>query len=405
MVNPTSYNNIKHLGFELHNNAPSDFASNNNKHNKIITDFNTEGERVKLKLKNNLDNYTLLDPEEIKRFSSQKEESIINKNRYVKNIHSFKKLEKEISDLQYVELKINPLQSHSLRDFFSEVKISIICGKHDYLDVYKNIFSKYMDYVNDLRSTISILSQYTKSGSKSEYMNVQFSSFKEKLIEIKRKYENIDHGKCFFCSDLLFQYKENGSYLRKINDYSISYINKSQVNDAIITMEKSLKGIKGIKITKNEKSSGENQDIDITFVGSIDFSDINKFIESIDDSVSTVDGILSDSDLKEKREKLLKENTSLFGIVRPGFDIEAEMDKVIKENNIKKEEAKGRNILQNEFNLFKKSLDTLEKKINTNLDELSKKYSAANSNYDNFVKIVSSTMNTLLEMAKSFLRF
>ncbi|MEX5896019.1 IpaD/SipD/SspD family type III secretion system needle tip protein [Proteus vulgaris] len=39
------------------------------------------------------------------------------------------------------------------------------------------------------------------------------------------------------------------------------------------------------------------------------------------------------------------------------------------------------------------------------MDELSKKYSAANSNYDNFVKIVSSTMNTLLEMAKGFLHF
>ncbi|MEQ4938225.1 IpaD/SipD/SspD family type III secretion system needle tip protein [Proteus terrae] len=43
--------------------------------------------------------------------------------------------------------------------------------------------------------------------------------------------------------------------------------------------------------------------------------------------------------------------------------------------------------------------------MNTNLDELSKKYSSANSNYDNFVKIVSNTMNTLLEMAKGFLRF
>ncbi|MBG3012941.1 IpaD/SipD/SspD family type III secretion system needle tip protein [Proteus faecis] len=43
--------------------------------------------------------------------------------------------------------------------------------------------------------------------------------------------------------------------------------------------------------------------------------------------------------------------------------------------------------------------------MNTNLNELSKKYSAENSNYDYFVKIVSSTMNVLLEMAKEFLRF
>ncbi|MBG3019101.1 IpaD/SipD/SspD family type III secretion system needle tip protein [Proteus mirabilis] len=62
-------------------------------------------------------------------------------------------------------------------------------------------------------------------------------------------------------------------------------------------------------------------------------------------------------------------------------------------------------ILQTEFELLKKTFDTVEKGVNTNLDELSKKYSAANSNYDNFVKIVSSTMNALLEMAKGFLRF
>ncbi|MCK9781266.1 IpaD/SipD/SspD family type III secretion system needle tip protein, partial [Proteus columbae] len=62
-------------------------------------------------------------------------------------------------------------------------------------------------------------------------------------------------------------------------------------------------------------------------------------------------------------------------------------------------------ILQTEFDLLKKTLDAVEKQVNTNLDELSKKYSTANSNYDNFVKIVSSTMDTLLEMAKGFLRF
>nr|WP_269819634.1 IpaD/SipD/SspD family type III secretion system needle tip protein [Proteus penneri] len=62
-------------------------------------------------------------------------------------------------------------------------------------------------------------------------------------------------------------------------------------------------------------------------------------------------------------------------------------------------------LLSSEFNLLKNGMDAFEKNINSNLDELSKKYSAANSNYDNFVKIVSSTMNTLLEMSKGFLRF
>ncbi|MEW4518015.1 IpaD/SipD/SspD family type III secretion system needle tip protein [Proteus vulgaris] len=80
------------------------------------------------------------------------------------------------------------------------------------------------------------------------------------------------------------------------------------------------------------------------------------------------------------------------------------MIKIREDNENRKKDSKYKNILQTEFDLFKKSLDVLEKKINSNLDELSKKFSTANSNYDNFVKIVSSTMNTLLEMAKGFLR-
>ncbi|MEQ5226720.1 IpaD/SipD/SspD family type III secretion system needle tip protein [Proteus cibi] len=445
MVNPTSYNNIKHQGFELNNNdSQSDFVSNNNKHNKIITDFNTEGERVKLKLQSNLDDYTLSEPEKIKHFHSTKEESIINKNIYAKNSHNAKKLEQQISDLQYVESKINPPQSHSLREFFSEVKSSIICGKHDYLDVYKDIFSKYMNYVNDLRSAISTLNQCTKAASKPENINVQFPLFKEKLIEVKRKYENIESDKHFFYSNLFFQHKENGFYLRKINDYSISYINKNQVDDAIKTIEKSLKDIKGINITKNDELLGSDLDVNTLFIGNIDFSDLDKFIESIDVSGTAVDGILSDDDLIKIRENLVKRNKRLtgiqnswdspiningfynsisdsvknlaedvheggvkvlFGVKAPKVDVDARMKKIIKENDERKEKAKWKNISQPEFDLFKKTLDTLEKKINTNLDELSKKYSAANSNYDNFVKIVSSTMNTLLEMAKSFLRF
>ena len=89
------------------------------------------------------------------------------------------------------------------------------------------------------------------------------------------------------------------------------------------------------------------------------------------------------------------------------FKIEAGIDLSAIENFLKSLKKNGlgkKDMLQTEFDLLKKALDALEKKINTNLDELSKKYSSANSNYDNFVKIVSSTMNTLLEMAKGFLR-
>ncbi|QAV25191.1 hypothetical protein PH4a_04945 [Proteus hauseri] len=260
-----------------------------------------------------------------------------------------------------------------------------------------------MNYVNDLRNVISALTQYTKSASKDGYISVNFKLFHEKLSEIKNKYENMTGENSFFYAHFIFEHENHGVYTREINGNKLSYRNKNQVHDAIMTIEKVLKELKGIQITKVDKEIKEN--IDIKLIANIDLSDFNKFIDSIDTSVSEIKGILSESELKEKREELIYNNTSLFGLTRPGFDIEAEMSVVIKENDRKKEEAKCRNILQTEFDLFKKSLDTLEKRINTNLEELSKKFSAANSNFDNFIKIVSSTMNTLLEMAKGFLRF
>ncbi|WP_342639745.1 IpaD/SipD/SspD family type III secretion system needle tip protein [Proteus faecis] len=408
MINPTNYDKnykIKYNNIELDNNNKENELISNNEKNKLIEGFYIEKEKVKLKLKDHLYDYLFSGPAKAKNYHSLKEAVFINHNKYVKNSHNAKKLEKQISDLQDVELKINTQQSHSLRDFFSEIKSSIICGKSDYLDILKDIFSNYMDYVNSVRVAISSLTEYTKASSKEGYINVNFSSFKQQLTEIKKKYEDIGKNNQFFYSNLFFKHKDNGSYLRKLNDQKISYINKAQVSSTINSIEKLLKDIKGIKTTINDKSLEKNQDIDISFIGSIDFSDMEKFISSIDETVSNVEGILSDDGLRKKADELLRENTSLFGFVRPGFDLDAEMDKVIKENNRKKEEAKGRNILNSEFDLFKRSLDTLEKRINTNLDELSKKYSAANSNYDNFVKIVSSTMNVLLEMAKGFLRF
>lgn len=85
-----------------------------------------------------------------------------------------------------------------------------------------------------------------------------------------------------------------------------------------------------------------------------------------------------------------------------GFEPRANEE--IKRLKKERDEEKFNNMLQTEFDLFKKSIDALEKKVNTNLDELSKKYSSANSNYDNFIKIITNSINSLLDMAKNFLR-
>lgn len=70
-------------------------------------------------------------------------------------------------------------------------------------------------------------------------------------------------------------------------------------------------------------------------------------------------------------------------------------DNVFNDYKPKFNEAIDNKDVINDSKLTKENLESLSKEIDNKL----------NSNYDNFVKIVSSTMNTLLEMAKGFLRF
>lgn len=328
--------------------------------------------------------------------SEQYNKNIIENKRCLNSINKLSPIIKE-------NFSNHGYSTDSLNDFFQEVKKSIVAGKNDYLDIIKFIFSHYMDYVRELRTTITLLSEHSKAGKKDGYLAVNFIEFKKELEKIRDDYLNKVNENPFFKGSFKFEY-DNGYYIRKIESEKIIYSSRNQVNHTLKTVEKLLSEIKGIKIIKNENLSEVKNNIDINFTGNIDFDDLNKFISKIKTDIS-LDGILSDADIEKKRKKLLYENTSLLGFIRPGFDIDAEIRKIIAENEERKKESKYKNISQTEFDLFKKSLDSLEKKINNNLDELSKKYSSANSNYDNFVKIVSSTMNTLLEMAKGFLRF
>lgn len=257
------------------------------------------------------------------------------------------------NDLNNIQAKDNSYETDSLSDLFNNVKQSIISGKEDYLDVLKDIFSNYMNFVNELRQTISNLNKYQKAGSKEGMVHFDFKSFFIDLSNIRDKYKNptgsVDDP-FVFKSRLFFQHQKDGTYVRTIDGQKVHYNDKQQVNNATDALENLLRGIKGIVITRDNRWS--ESDVDIDLRGKIDCTDL---------------------------ETLL--------------------------NDLSKKTSNTEDIQQTEFELFRKTIDALDKKINTNLDELSKKYSTANSNYDNFVKIVSSTMNTLLEMAKGFLRF
>lgn len=347
--------------------------------------------------------------------STQYDKNIISHNQC---LNAIKKLEPIIKD----EIVDTGYSTDSLSDFFYEVKQSIIVGKNDYLDVLKDVFSNYMDYVRELRTAITSLSQYAKAGKKEGRISINYVRFYGELKHVTKKYN--EKGAHFFHQKLLFKHLSNGGYLRNINENNIFYLTEEKIKKSVESIERLLKEVKGVStvkkysLDKTNNEDGVNNDISVQINCVIDLSDVEKFIKNIEPYLIE-QNILLDSDIENKRKYLILKNErekkeiediiasgGIYESTQPLINVDREIATIVAENNKKIEENLNCNdILQTEFDLFKKSLDSLEKKINSNLDELSKKYSSANSNYDNFVKIVSSTMNTLLEMAKGFLRF
>lgn len=270
---------------------------------------------------------------------------------YAKNSINQKKSLNTISSVARSIANAQPSNNYptdSLNDLFNDVKQSITAGKNDYLDVLKTVFSQYMDFVKMAREKLSSLSDSVKAGSKDGYININPKKLIYALSGVKVSFENKDILKL----KTYFNKESDGRFYREINGEKIYYKNNFEVDKAAVAIEKLLSQIKGVTSKKIDKSTFVRPDISFLFTVNIDLFEL-------DDLIFYFESMPKDP----------------------------------------------HDILQTEFELIKKTLDTFEKNINTNLDELSKKYSSVNSNYDNFVKIVSSTMNTLLEMAKGFLRF
>lgn len=361
MINSINYNEnykIKYNNLELNNNDKQHDLISNNERNKRIDDFYIEKERVKLILKNNLADGLFSVPKNIK-YVNLLEESIYScDSQYeINNIYA-RILKKNISQIQYVDSQLNDRSSSnadSLHDFFKEVKDSIITGKNDYLDVLKDTFSNYMKFVNELREILASISKYVSAASDDNHINFKRKDFYKKIKDFIDKYSSISNENLYF-GEFVFEQDSDGRFYREIGGERI-YANGIMV--PIDAIEDLLKDVKSGKFSTNQLP-GPPVKIEIYF--KVDLSRFDKLLDLV-----------------------------------LGGSSEDEMNKSPDNATVK--------LLSSEFNLLKNGMDAFEKNINSNLDELSKKYSAANSNYDNFVKIVSSTMNTLLEMAKGFLRF
>ena len=349
MVNIISNNVKSEQSLIDKNSINQNTVDKNNQQHVDVKDFYAEGQQVKDTLTDKLTDIDLKGITGGVNPSNIKYQALVNDNNYVKNVNNANSLKQNIDFVQAANARAAQNDSSSsLHDFFNEVKNSIIIGKNDYLDVLKDIFSKYMNYVNALREALSSLTQYTKAGSKEGYIHVDFKAFRKAIEKVRNEYAKSGPDDDLLYLRVFCQHNSDGSFLRTIHGNEVHYGDSTEIDNALNAIEKLLKEIKGVLPSRSDQS--KPPDSDTVFTATIDFSDLDKFLSELS--------------------------------------------------------AKGDDdILQTEFDLFKKSLDALEKRINTNLDEISKKYSAANTNFDNFVKVVSSTMNTLLEMAKGFLRY
>lgn len=285
---------------------------------------------------------------------------------YNKNLIGNKKclnLIDELSPLIKNKLSNENYPTDSLSDFFHEVKQSIIVGKNDYLDVLKSIFSNYMDYVRELREELTSISQYIKAGYKDGTILVNYCDFRAKLESFKERYNKKSEDKKFFHIEILFESENKGGYSRKIDNQKIYYKNKEQINSAMNIIDKFLKEIKGIKIDKSGK------DLSFSFTGSIVSEEFDRFLNIIAEKESK-EKKLTEDELQEKRKNYIKDlKDELFykmsfgntkKILEQSF--EAQADEKMKEWRKENDERVMSNVLQTEFDLFKKSLDALEKK-------------------------------------------
>ncbi|WP_151436200.1 IpaD/SipD/SspD family type III secretion system needle tip protein [Proteus sp. CD3] len=186
---------------------------------------------------------------------SSKEKGFYLDEQYVKNNINQKK---SLNEISYAARAIENAQSNdsyptdSLSDLFDEVKQSIVAGKNDYLDVLKDIFSKYMDFVKELREILSELSQATKAGGKDGYINVNVDALYDRLNLLKIKSQRPG----FFSLGMTFVKEDDGRFYRLINGEKIYYQSSTEVDSAVNAVEKLLSQIKGVNYKKTDNSGG-----------------------------------------------------------------------------------------------------------------------------------------------------
>lgn len=243
----------------------------------------------------------------------------------------------------------------SLGELFNDISYTLTDAKKNYLDFFRESFQKYMEFFREISTYFTRLSDYVKESDDTNKVKLNYSNMYRAILKLKTKYAEEP-------SNIL--YEQEMRFTNVGNKYRL-------VGDN----------------TGKEYSESEALAMMKAFRNKFDNVAVGTKVEASDSAEST-STLTKGLTIKLKID--ITPVDSAFEVVRQIF--------LGTEPHIAE-------ISQVRFNTVNTAFDSAKKDLQATLDELSQKYSTANSNYDNFVKILSNTMNAMLDTAKGFLRF
>lgn len=244
---------------------------------------------------------------------------------------------------------------NSLIMMFNDIQQTIRDANKSYLHSYRDVFKNSMEKFQEISGLLSDVSNYVSESSKDNFISIK----QQKLLD----------------------------------DLQQLHTKLSQQPDAIIYQQE----IKFIQHpTGDYQKAGDDSDVRYTETQALAL--MQSYRQSFEQKVTGT--LIEAPDLAQINANSLTQGLTITIKIDP--KPLARVIQVVK--NLQQPVEDNLEISQARFNLINTAIDTTKKDYQAMLDELSQRYNTANANYDNFVKILSSTINAMQDSAKSFLR-
>lgn len=244
---------------------------------------------------------------------------------------------------------------HSLIVMFNDIQQTIRDANKSYLHSYRDVFKNSMEKFQEISGLLSEVSNYVNESSKDNFITLKQQKILDDFQQLKTKLSQEPDG-IIYQQGIKFIQHADGDYQKVGDDSDVRY-----------TEAQALALMQSYRQSFEQKVTG-------TLIEAPNLDQIN--------ANSLTQGIT----------------------IKIKIDIKPLERAIEVVKNLQQPTKDNLEISQARFNLINTAIDTTKKDYQAMLDEMSQRYNAANANYDNFVKILSSTINAMLDSTKSFLR-